>query len=88
MSNRLEHEFPAVRWQAMPGRGSDREVIRFAVERGRQLRSEAIRRNGRATFGALRGGLARAMAFLRCTALGLARRPDAGDCWARFARSA
>ncbi len=88
MSNRLEHEFPAVRWQAVPARGFDHEVVRGAIARGRQLRSEAIRRSGRATFRALRRGLARATTFLCCTALGLAGRPSAGDCWARSARSA
>ena len=88
MSNRLEREFPAVRWRVVPAREIDREVLRGAIERGRQLRSEAIRRSGRATFGALWRGFARALAFLRCAALGLAGRPDAGDCWARLARSA
>ena len=80
MANRLEHEFPSVRWQAVP-QGVDREIVRRAIERGRQLRSETIRRSGRTAFGALRSGFARALALVRCTALGLARRPAAADCW-------
>jgi hypothetical protein len=88
MANHLEHEFPAVRWQAVPRCRVDHELVRRYVERGRQLRSEAIRRSGRATFRAVRQGAARTLAFLRCTALGLAGRPDAGDCWRGSARSA
>ncbi len=88
MSNRLEREFPTVRWQAVPAGGIDHEVVRRAIERGRQLRSEAIRRSGRATFDAVQRGLARATTFLRCRASGLAGRPDADDRWTGSARSA
>lgn len=88
MSNRLEHEFPAVRWRAVPPGGIDPELIRRYVERGRQLRSEAIRRSGRSAFGAMRRGLARATAWARCTTLSVGGRPSAADCWARSARSA
>ncbi len=80
MANRLEHEFPSFRWQAVP-QGVDRELVRRSIERGRQLRSEAIRRTGRAAFGGLRSGLARAIALVRCTTLSLAGRPAAADCW-------
>ena len=80
MANRLEHEFPSVRWQAVP-QGVDREVVRRAIERGRQLRSETIRRSGRTAFGALRSGCMRAVALVRCTALSLGGRPAAADCW-------
>ena len=88
MSNRLEHEFPAVRWQALADRGVDPEVVRRAILRARQLRSEAIRQSGRAGLQAVRRGLVRAVAFVRCTALGLAGRPVAADCWRGSARRA
>jgi hypothetical protein len=43
MSNRLEHEFPAVRWRATLPRGIDRGLVRAAMVRGRQLQRAAIR---------------------------------------------
>jgi hypothetical protein len=79
MRARHEGDFAAVRWQAMPPDGIDREVVRRAILRARQLRSEAIRQAGRTTFEALRRGLARAATFLRCAALDLAGRPQAAD---------
>jgi hypothetical protein len=88
MANRLEHEFPAVRWQAVPSAGLDHAVVRRAIERGRQLRSEAIRRSGQAAFGAARRGLARGVAFLRCTALAVAGRASGIDCWRASLRRA
>ena len=81
MTNRFEREFPSVRWQAVPPRGVDHEPVRRAIERGRQLRSEAIRRSGRAAAGALCAGLARAVTLVRCTALSLAGRTQAAECW-------
>ena len=88
MANHLEHEFPAVRWQAVPSRGIDRELVRRYVERGRQLRSEAIRRGGRAAFAVLDRAVLRVVSLVRCTSLSLGGRPDAGDCWRGSARSA
>jgi hypothetical protein len=80
MANRFEHEFPSIRWQAVPD-DVERETIRRAVERGRQLRAEAIRHGGRAGLRALRSALGRAMALVRCTALSLGGQPEAADCW-------
>jgi hypothetical protein len=88
MANHLEHEFPAVRWQAVPSQGIDRELVRRYVERGHQLRSEAIRRGGRAGLQALGRAVLRFVAFMRCTSLSLGGRPDAGDCWRGSTRSA
>jgi hypothetical protein len=88
MANRFEHEFRASRWQAVPAPAVDREVIRRYVERGRQLRSEAIRQGGRSAFDTVRRGLARIVTFVRCTALGLVRRPEAADCWRGSSRRA
>jgi hypothetical protein len=87
MANHLAHELPTSRWQAVPPRGADREVVRGYVERGRQLRSEAIRQGGRSAFDTMRRGLARAVTFVRCTALSLVGRPEA-DCWRSSPRRA
>ncbi len=80
MSNSLEHEFPTVRWQAV-ARGSDPELIRRHIERGRQLRSEAIRQSGRAMLDALSRAAHRVVTSVRCGALSLGGRPQASDCW-------
>jgi hypothetical protein len=88
MANHLEHEFPAVRWRAVPAQEIDRELVRRYVERGRQLRSEAIRRGGRAVVAALGRAAFRVVTLVRCTRLSLGGRPDAGDCWRGSTRSA
>ena len=90
MSNRLEQEFPEVTWSAMPpiGPGSmPPEMMREYLERGRQLRNQAIRNSIRtAEAAALRGRVSLA-AFIRCAAHALTRR-HARDCWAGSARGA
>lgn len=51
MANRLEQEFPEVTWSAMPPigpAGLPPEVVRRYLERGRQLRNQAIRHSVRA----------------------------------------
>lgn len=91
MSNRLEQEFPEVTWSAMPPIGPadlPAEVIRGYLERGRQLRNQAIRHSVRAGGAAVLRGLVVSAAFIRCAAHALIRRRPARDCWAGSARSA
>jgi hypothetical protein len=83
MSNRLEREFPAHRWQAVPPirrDGPSPEVIQYYLARGHELRSEAFRRAGRRFSAALSRGLAQVVTFLHPGAHGIARRPQAHDC--------
>ena len=82
MSNRLEREFPAHRWQAVPPirrDGASREVIEYYVARGHQLRSEAFRRTGRRVFAAMARGLAEVTAFLHAAAQGIVKQPSEHD---------
>jgi hypothetical protein len=61
MSNRLECEFPAQRWQAVPPIRRDPagdEVVRMYLARGHELRSEAFRRTGRRGLAAARSARA------------------------------
>jgi hypothetical protein len=58
VSNRLEHEFPAVRWRAVAPCAIDPDLVRVAMARGRRLQGVALRRGVR---GAVRS-LARALA--------------------------
>ena len=77
MSNRLEHEFPAVRWRAVAPRAIDHDLVRVAMAHGRRLQGVALRRGVR---GAL-GSLARAFAgVLRSGADAIARRAPARGC--------
>lgn len=51
MCNRLELEFPEVAWRALPPTGPGRvppEVMRQCLDRGRELRAQAVRRSLRA----------------------------------------
>lgn len=74
MSNRLEHEFPALRWhRPVPRSVQHRELVRAAIAHGRRLHGTAIRRGARAVFAA-------AAQFVRCGAYGIAKQPPAQDC--------
>jgi hypothetical protein len=91
MSNRLEQEFPEVTWSATPPIGPGGvppDVVREYLERARQLRSQAIRNSSRAAGAAVVRGLVWFAAFIRCTALALARRRHVRDCWAGSAQGA
>ncbi len=88
MASRMAQEFPAVRWQTVPSRGIDHEQVRRSIERGRRLRSRAIRRAGRTAFAGLRHGVAGIAWVLRCAGLALAGRPERSDCWRRTLRRA
>jgi len=77
MSNRLEHEFPAVRWRAALPRGIDHDLVRTAMARGRHLQGAAIRRGMRAAAVAVVRALAE---FIRCGAYGIAKRAPERDC--------
>jgi hypothetical protein len=85
MSNRLEQEFPELTWLAMPPLGPggvSPQVIRASVERGRALRSRAIRNSARSTGTVLVRQLRAAVALVRCAVRGLAKRPSPErDCW-------
>ena len=90
MSNRLEQEFPEVTWSAMPPvgpAGVPPEAMRQYLERGRQLRSRALRNSVRAGGAAVVRGLVSLVTFLRC-AHALVRRRPARDCWAGSAHGA
>jgi redox-regulated HSP33 family molecular chaperone len=83
MSNRLEREFPAHRWQAVPPiRREDlpHEVIEHYLARGHQLRSEAFGRAGRRVVAAAGGVLAQIVPFFHGAAHGIAKRPAEHDC--------
>jgi hypothetical protein len=91
MSNRLEQEFPEVTWSAVPPvgpGGMPPEVMRQHLERGRQLRSRALRNSVRAGAAAVVRGLVSSVTFLRCAAHALVRRRPARDCWAGSAHGA
>ena len=91
MSNRLEQEFPEVTWSAVPPVGPGGVppgVMRQYLERGRQLRSRALRNSVRAGRAAVVRGLVSLVAVLRCAAHALVRRRPARDCWAGSARGA
>jgi hypothetical protein len=77
MSNRLEREFPDTRWQAVPPPiGPD--GLQHYLERGRQLRAEAMRDAlRRAAAGVRRVGW-HVLNFVRCAGYGLAKRPPQG----------
>ena len=91
MSNRLEQEFPEVAWQAMPPVGPGGvppEVMRRYLERGRQLRSRALRSSVRAGGAAVVRGVVSFVTFIRCAGHALVRRRPARDCWAGSAHGA
>jgi hypothetical protein len=91
MSNRLEQEFPEVTWSATPPIGPGGvppDLMREYLERGRQLRSQAIRNGVRAGGAAAVRGVVWLAAFIRCTALALAKRRHVRDCWAGSAHGA
>ena len=77
MSNRLEHEFPPVRWRSAAPRGIDHDLVRSAVMRGRRLQGAAIRRGARGVLSAVAGALAD---FIRCGAYGIAKRAPERGC--------
>jgi hypothetical protein len=91
MSNRLEQEFPEVAWRAMPPVGPGgvpAEVMRECLERGRQLRNQAMR-NGLRTGGtAVIRGIGVLMALIRCPVHPLVRRRHEPGCWAGSAHGA
>jgi hypothetical protein len=83
MSNRLEREFPAHRWQAVPPIRRDpvlHDMAEHYLARGRQLRSEAFRRTARLLFAAGGRALAQVVTFFHCAAYGIAKRPPEHDC--------
>jgi hypothetical protein len=88
MSNRLEHEFPEVRWQAGPPERIDHDLVRHHLEQARRLRSEAIRAATRAALAAARTVLARAAAVLGDRDRGRARQRSDCDRWAGAAPGA
>jgi hypothetical protein len=91
MSNRLEREFPAHRWQAVPPirrEASSHEVIQRYLARGHELRSEAFRRSARIVVAAAGRALIAVAAFVRCAAYGIAKQAPAHDCRRAAARSA
>ena len=86
MSNRLEQEFPEAAWQAMPPiglAGLPPEVIRGYLERGRQLRNQAIRHTVQVGGAAVFRGLVSPVAFIRCAAHALVGRRPARACYAK-----
>jgi hypothetical protein len=91
MSNRLEQEFPEVTWSATPPIGPGGvppATMRHYLERGRQLRNQAIRHGVRAGGAAVLRGLVPLVAFIRCAAHALVTRRPARDCWAGSAHGA
>ena len=72
MSNRLEHEFPAVRWRAALRRG-DRSRAACA-RRWCAAGACRARRSGAALRRCRRASPARSRAFIRCGAYGIAKR--------------
>ncbi len=90
MSNRLEREFPAHRWQAVPPirRDASHEVIQRYLARGHELRSEAFWRTGRRVLASVGRALVAIVAFVRCAAYGIAKQAPAHDCRRAAARSA
>jgi hypothetical protein len=83
MSNRLEQEFPELTWPATPPIGPGGvppQVIRACVERGRELRSRAVRNSARSAGAALVRGLV-AVAFVGGAGPGLAGGLHEGDRW-------
>ena len=82
MSNRLELEFPPQRWPARPG-GQDAlssDVVKRALIRGHELRSQALRRAGRRVLAIAAHVLAAIVTFFHCAAYGIAKRPPEHDC--------
>ena len=91
MSNRLEREFPAQRWQAVPPIRRDaptQEVVARYMARGRELRSAALRRAGRRVVAAVAGVIARPVAVIRRAACASARQPREHHCRGACARGA
>jgi hypothetical protein len=91
MSNRLEQEFPEVSWSAMPPIGPGGvppEAMRQYLERGRQLRSRALRSSLRAGGAAVVRGVVSLVTVIRCAAHALVRRRPARNCWAGSAHGA
>jgi hypothetical protein len=90
MSNRLEREFPAHRWQAVPPIRREpvpHGVAEHYLARGRRLRSEAFRRTARGVVAAAGRALVAVVALVRCAAHGIAKQAPEHDC-RRAARSA
>ena len=70
MSNRLEQEFPEVSWRALPPIGPggvSPEVMRQCLQRGRELRNEAMRNSFRAGGAAVVRAVGALMALIRCS---------------------
>jgi hypothetical protein len=77
MSNRLEHEFPALRWRPTQLRNIDQALLRAAMMRGKKLQAAAI---GSALRRAI-ASCARALAtFIRYGAHGIAKRAPERAC--------
>jgi acyl-CoA reductase-like NAD-dependent aldehyde dehydrogenase len=91
MSNRLEREFPAHRWQAVPPIRRDpvlHDVAEHYRARGRELRSAAFRRATHAVVATVGRALAQVVAFVRCAAYGIAKQAPEHDCRGASARGA
>jgi hypothetical protein len=91
MSNRLEQEFPNLAWEPMPPIGSggvSPEAMRECLERGRQLRNQALRSSLRAGRPAMARGVVLLMALIRSGTQAIARRRHARDCRAGSAHGA
>lgn len=73
MSNRLEHEFPAVRWHRSSPRQLQDHLVNAALVRGKRMQAAAIRH-------AVRTVIASAAQFIRCGAYGIAKRAPDRDC--------
>lgn len=68
MANRLEQEFPNLVWEPMPPIGSggvSPEAMREYLERGRQLRNQALRSSLRVGWPAMARGVVLLMALIR-----------------------
>jgi hypothetical protein len=72
MSNRLEREFPHTAWQPVPPIGPD--GIQPYLDRGRQLRAEALNRTLRAGVAGLARLSRRLLTFARFAAYGADKR--------------
>jgi len=77
MSNRFDREFPHTVWQPVPPPiGPD--GMQHYLERGRQLRAEAMHRALRQLAGGLGTLAGHVLNFVRCAGYGLAKRPPQG----------
>jgi hypothetical protein len=90
MSNRLEQEFPRTSWRAIPPvgpRGLD-TALRRSIARGRELRSQAVRKSARGVIVAAARGFVAVAAFVRRPGHDPTERPPERECWGSPAHGA